>query len=580
MPTTLEKTSTTRQEFTKLKFYHQVNKALRKGKLAEIIIKDAEQYGFDNTSIIVDPAFLHMRYDHRELGDVYSFMTDNNHPLIMIGRQHELNKYIIEERYLNDQVVSYYKSCSVDHVYDLLIESDPTENKEYAQWILTMYTRILKDRQPAFSFNNEENLIGGFAYLFFEDLGKLTDAILIFHKIKNTKLVENGKKDIYTYKSINHFISTVFSINIGDTDGQKLEDGVLSSDEILSLNTDEASIIYRDTDWIVVHTATREANVVFGKNTTWCTALSRYGSSMFDSYNKQGKLFVLIKNQQGVNQHIKSNPNARLQFHFESNQFMNAMDKSIDITKFLSENGGVKDFFKAYIIERVLPKKTKTEDIIALLRKFSMIKELIPILKGMKIQKLDLSNIISNDNVIELDQIGELDTLEELIIRDAGISNIPVYIKNLTNLRELRLGGNKIREIPNWLNELKSLEVLSLIKNLIDKPFDVSGLVNLQEINLGLNKNLQVLPTGLSKLPFLQTIECTLSDIRAVDDEILACEGLVQINLSGNKNLKDIPEEIINLPNLLYIGLDATGIPLRKINRMDEIKINRQTVIE
>jgi hypothetical protein len=568
----------TRKQFAEMKFNHQVQKAYRKGKLVEV------SYWVENneTVLLVDPALVKFIYSMGEANGLVPFEETYDSLLIrFIPRQQKkpdvvTRAFSLQSNKPDDFVWGILQKCATKEVYKLLVESDPTPNKEYVQWILTMYTRVLKDREPRTSFDSAENIMGGFAYLFFENLYKVSDALKIFHKIKNTKLLNADQRDIYTYKSIDHFVEVVFSINIDAP--TEINHDILNVKEWEQLNARTASVVHQDDDWIIVHTATKEANVVFGEHTMWCTAGNRYGS-MFDSYNKQGKLFVLVKNKLGVSSHIKSNPENRLQFHFESDQFMNALDRSIDVVKFFREYAGVKSYFRDYIVNVLLKKSAKVEDMIKTLNRFAMVKELIPILKEMKVKKLDLSGAIGSGGEFELEALGDIVTLEELTMRDCALAAIPQPIRNLPSLKILRLSGNKITSVPPWINELTKLEVLNLMKNDILEPFDVSGLAELCELHVGFNKKLKSLPTGLKHLKKITSIDCSICDIRAVDEEVLECKTLIQFNVIKNKNLTNIPTELINLPKLLYLGLDETNIPAARYRQLESAKINKQTVL-
>lgn len=568
--------SITRKQFAELKFNHQAQKAYRKGKLVEVIYKIGDD---DPAVLMVDPAFVNFMYDMNP-----NTQDDSDHIIILTrftsypqkNRESVSKVFELTPKGDNDHLWGTIQKCCMPNVYDAIVEADPTPNKEYVQWILTMYTRILKDRVPKTTFESEENVMGGFAYLFFENLYKVSDALKIFHKIKNTKLLSTDHKDIYTYKSVEHFVEVVFSVNLEVS--TEINPDVLNANELAQLASKTANILYQDPDWVIVHTVTQGANTVFGEQTTWCTAGTRWGG-MFDNYNKQGKLFVLIKNTVGSQSHIKSTPENRLQFHFESDQYMNALDRRIDILKFFKDNYGVKNYFREYIVNTLMKKSPKIDDMIKTLNKFGMIRDLVPILKDMKVKALDLSGVIGKNGEFELETLGEISTLEELIIRDCELECVPEPIRQLTNLKELRLSGNKITTIPHWINELKSLNVLIIMKNQIEQPFDVSGLDNLQDLHVGFNKKLHSLPTGIRHLKMLQSIDCSLCDITSVSDEVLECKGLIQFNVTRNKNLKDIPEQLVNLPNLLFLGLDETNISPSRIQYLESIKKNQQTVI-
>lgn len=558
----------TRRKFAELKFNHQVEKACRKGKLIEIV----QNYDGGSIKNIVDPAFINYNYD----------LTNNtaNRPLLIYFndiRNNDLNDLTQSYEFQGkDEISSVIDKSTVSAIFNRLLEIDPTTNKEYVQWLLIMYTRVLKDREPKSNLESPENKLGGFAYLFFENLVKAFEAIQIFHKIKKGRLLDTKQKDIYLYRSIDDFTHTILSIDL--TLGEEVDYNVLSQTELEQIHLQNTTIEYGDDDWIIVHTKNKVANNVFGCQTTWCTAGTKYGD-MFNSYDKQGKLFVLIKNRTGSGAHIRSNPLNRLQFHFESDQFMDALDKSIDMSNFFIANDRVKNFFKPYIIERLIKKSDDINKIINILTKFNMVAELIPILKSMKIKKLDLTEKINNKTAIKLSDLGEISSLEDLILRRCNLTAVPESIRKLTNLKYLRLSDNNLTSLPEWINELKSLELLSVMRNKFESPFNVSGLTNLLDLEFAFNPKLQELPTGLDSLKNLTSLNCSFCDIRTINPDILKCEVLVQFNAVNNKNLKDIPFELINMEYMLFVGLDETGVPVNRKNYLNDNKKNIRTTL-
>ena len=90
--------------------------------------------------------------------------------------------------------------------------------------------------------------------------------------------------------------------------------------------------VYEDNEWLVYvphsHAAARRG----GEGTHWCTASEN--EYYYNCYSKQGPLYINIRKSDG----------AKFQFHFESNQFMNADDEPIQLNEIgLSE--GVISFY-------------------------------------------------------------------------------------------------------------------------------------------------------------------------------------------------------------------------------------------
>jgi hypothetical protein len=114
----------------------------------------------------------------------------------------------------------------------------------------------------------------------------------------------------------------------------------------------------------------------------------------------------------------------------------------------------------------------------------------------------------------------------------------------LVKLKELGLGTNQLRELPNlgdlseltmlpiyanqleyigpWIGSLRSLEKLDLsCNNLSDIPDRIVGCVSLTYLNVKRNR-LHTLPQGISALSKLEFFDCTENELRNVPMEILS----------------------------------------------------------
>jgi len=79
-----------------------------------------------------------------------------------------------------------------------------------------------------------------------------------------------------------------------------------------------AELLYNDDQIKVVIPRSKAASQFFGKGTRWCTAAEN--NNRFAYYNKKGPLYIVI---------LKGT-NAKYQFHWESNQFMDTKDEGIN----------------------------------------------------------------------------------------------------------------------------------------------------------------------------------------------------------------------------------------------------------
>ena len=102
--------------------------------------------------------------------------------------------------------------------------------------------------------------------------------------------------------------------------------------------------VYEDNEWVVYvphsHAAARRG----GGGTHWCTALE--DPEEYDYYSSQGPLYINIRKSDG----------AKFQFHFESNQFMDANDDPIGLNKIGLSDGLVEFYTKVNPLFKYLMK--------------------------------------------------------------------------------------------------------------------------------------------------------------------------------------------------------------------------------
>lgn len=224
---------------------------------------------------------------------------------------------------------------------DLVLEIDPTKKKTYSFWALTQ----AKD-------NDELDLL--------------------------YELIENGKlKQIFDYYQ-EHKESQLKDVK-SLSDAAKLhasnDDTVLSKSnepktylenlgqEVDSELANDFDIVYEDDSWLIAVPNTYEAECKLGENMKWCTAngFNHGGRSYYDKYlddYEHSKYYVNFdKTQQETakldHTQAKTYPYKRYQFHFESNQFMDKNDNSVNLSE-INLTEGAKDFYEeeGYDIER------------------------------------------------------------------------------------------------------------------------------------------------------------------------------------------------------------------------------------
>jgi hypothetical protein len=137
-------------------------------------------------------------------------------------------------------------------------------------------------------------------------------------------------------------------------------------------------------------------------------------------------------------------------------------------------------------------------------------------------------------------EITSMTNLEDLILQNNRLSQLPADFSNLTKLTFLDLIVNRFTEFPRSITSLKKLQVLLLWSNSISKiPADIRNLEALTMLDLGSN-NIDSLPTELFDLPQLHELrlqgnrisafpvainpKCALQDLYLGDNTIPANE--------------------------------------------------------
>lgn len=164
-----------------------------------------------------------------------------------------------------------------------------------------------------------------------EDFYKAKDDIRIFDKFFNK--IPKEKRDLNKIKSLSDLYNLI-------KDFKENEDDIATSntDETRKIKEREIKKVFENNDWLISVPLTKRASCLIGKGTRWCTAADEY-NNMFDNYNNQGPLYVLIH---------KAENNDKYQLHIESGQLMDAEDRPVDVGYFFDyiADGDVLDFFE------------------------------------------------------------------------------------------------------------------------------------------------------------------------------------------------------------------------------------------
>lgn len=179
---------------------------------------------------------------------------------------------------------------------------DPTQNKEYTQWLARSWTNA-----------------GGTAKI--EDMNR--NNMVAYHAQAKQKrnFLPAEARDINRFKTYKAFEDWMYENNIKD----KL-DADLTDKEI---DRGDSETVYDGPTARVIVPGNQQAACYYGQGTRWCTAAT--GShNYFDHYHRQGTLYIILPKKQEYE-------GEKYQLHFYSQQFMNEQDDPVDLLWIMRE---------------------------------------------------------------------------------------------------------------------------------------------------------------------------------------------------------------------------------------------------
>jgi hypothetical protein len=190
------------------------------------------------------------------------------------------------------------KLKTAEQIVKSIAQLDPTSNKELTFWLCLNYSKGLIKR--------------------WEDIASRSVPALLKYKALLRKLNLEPKLVIRDINQIKGLEQLEEILDLYPDKAAQSNSELASTEEQNFYKTDQAELVYNDSQVKVVIPKTKGASCFFGINTRWCTAAKN--NNRFAYYNKRGPLYIVL---------LKA-INARYQFHFESNQFMDERDREIN----------------------------------------------------------------------------------------------------------------------------------------------------------------------------------------------------------------------------------------------------------
>jgi len=348
---------------------------------------------------------------------------------------------------------------------------------EYSQWLIKQYKGLVQSVKTPYGEDGYDDELSENQRLFFEDLYKTKEDLIKFHRFKNTDKVEEADINKYSLSSL-ETVTGPLSLEMATTTKEERTSSLLHP---------AAEFVYEDSKWFVAKMSEnsplgKEAAIYYGgsnkrpseNETSWCT--SAPGMDYYFTYLKQGPYYVIIDKTDSDKGTFSGLPARRYQFHFESNQFMDASDKQIDFVKFFQDNPELKEAFRDVIKGHFSGTKkgasTMTTTEVVINYPSDGISKLIA-LYGFEDFFDSLPSTVTNFEIeYKSGGYGNNSTTNPNI-------EIPKSITRLTNLGQLFLSGT-IKSLPENIGDLKNLTVLAVPDNdeLTVLPDSIANLID------------------------------------------------------------------------------------------------------
>jgi len=242
-----------------------------------------------------------------------------------------------------------------EEIFNDIAEADPTRNKAYVTWMISVFLRHIAD----------EDIAQAVRFLT-EDLPEATEFLEVFDRVKKKKVFKTGApnrpnapndvSDISQYNDLAHLYSIVSPfVGADDDDDENSTPGEKLWKKLKKyIDLGHARLAFRDNDVMVYIPDTIEASCdPLGNLSSWCTR--REGNSYFDSYRNNNRkpngdpsdLYVIMPKTMFDGEPTDDNFYP-LQFHFESNQLHNKNNSNIGddgLNKIVRQFPGLKKFF-------------------------------------------------------------------------------------------------------------------------------------------------------------------------------------------------------------------------------------------
>lgn len=158
------------------------------------------------------------------------------------------------------------------------------------------------------------------------------------------------------------------------------------------------------------------------------------------------------------------------------------------------------------------------------------------------------------------DSFLNLKKLKHVNFKSCRLAEIPLFLKDNTDILSLNLSSNNLKKIPDFINDLTKLQNLNLSKNIKLQNIDIiQNINNLQVLDLYL-LSLKTMPEFIYKLKYLESI--FLWNVYKFKSPLNCFPNLKNIRWYGSQQLKELPDGICMNQSILNFDFAMNNISL------------------
>jgi len=278
-----------------------------------------------------------------------------------------------------ENVVNTFRDKKIrEFIQNIVFEVDPTQG-EYSDWIIKNYLKLPKEYTERWKEDASQITSDLIKYIKYKKYFKQLTADDVYNAMlssnnMNLEIVAADTKNILQNANRLNDINSITSFNHLFQVLKYLRSFIQKDQEKEAYNKAAKDVekVYESDEWLILIPKTKEASCLYGKDTRWCTAAEN-SHNYFDSYNRKGPLYIFIEKE----------TQAKWQFHFQEEQYMDAEDSQIDLVEFINDNPELKDI----ILD--LAEKNESTDVIMRLAPERIINK---ILTAHKEGKIDITH--------------------------------------------------------------------------------------------------------------------------------------------------------------------------------------------